>query len=167
MGMREILKITIFAAAIVAVILWLCPAKYDSTDTPIELDMSLRRDTVTVVEHDTVTVAAPLLRVEPLPRYVIARLERPAHADTVHDTVEVVVPLSRYEYSDSMARVVATGFAVSIDTIQVYAPTRISTLTVTRTERRRWAIGPTLSIGIDSRGHPAVLIGGGVTFGIY
>lgn len=130
-----------------------------SAGTSTQPETAVRVDTISVMKRDTVLITAPPLNVKPLPRYILARLQR---TDTVThtDTVEVRVPLSQYTYTDTLCRLVATGFAVTFDTISIHAPERIVTLTRTVRDTRPWHIGIQAGAAITPRGlQPSLSVG--------
>ncbi len=96
-------------------------------------------DTVTVVRVDTVVVE------KPVPVRVV---EQQTDTLTVYrgtDTVFVPVPISQYQFRDSLYALDITGYAVSLDRLEVYPRTIYQTIHTT-TERvvkdkKRWGLG--------------------------
>lgn len=108
-------------------------------------------DTIIIISHDTLLVEKPIaVAVEPLDvRRVTLPLWR-APADTAAPAaVDVALATERKVYADSAYRAVVSGAFVSLDSIEIYRPTITRQITVEK--RRRWALGPSLTLGYDGR----------------
>lgn len=155
----------IFVAALTAALGWVAgrySATRSSDEAPFNTDSRITvYDTVTVrLPPDTITVTAPPVSVTPLPRYVIARLPRiGCGTDTIRDTVTVTVPVSRYEYTDTLCHIIASGFAIRFDTVSIYAPRQLRTVTLMQTRPARWGIGLGVGAAVTPHGvQPALCL---------
>ncbi len=106
----------------------------------------VKSDTVTLVRVDTVIVKKPIpVRVvEKEPVYI----RMPVPGDTIFkpgDTVFVPVPIAQYQFRDSLYTLDITGYAVSVDRLEVYPRTTYRTIhtTTERTikDKKRWGLG--------------------------
>lgn len=109
-------------------------------------------DTVTIIVRDTIRTVKPIATAsQSLP---LRRVTLPLwHASTdtaAADSVEVALPIERRVYADSSYRAVVSGAMVCLDTIEIFRPLTITRITPSA-NRRRWAIGPAVSLGFDGR----------------
>ena len=109
-------------------------------------------DTVTLVRVDTVVVEkpVPLRVVEREPVYIRV----PVPGDTIFepgDTVFVPVPIQQYQFRDSLYVLDVSGYAVSVDRLELYPRTVCRTIntTVERVvkDSRRWGLGIQVGYG--------------------
>jgi len=92
----------------------------------------------TVVEHDTVwkdtvirePVAAETIRTD---RVVYIKVPVPGERDTitVHDSIEVPIPIVQKRYGDSLYTAWISGFEPNLDSIRLYQPEIVTTVTKT------------------------------------
>ena len=64
--------------------------------------------------------------------------------DTIHDSIEVPVPIMQKRYDDSLYTAWVSGFQPSLDSIRLYQPTIIETITKTIVKP-----APRLSVGVQ------------------
>lgn len=105
----------------------------------------------TVVEHDTVwkdtvirePVAAETIRTG---RVVYIKVPVPGERDTItlHESIEVQVPIVQKRYDDSLYTAWVSGFEPNLDSIQLYQPEIITTVTKTIVKP-----SPRLSVGLQ------------------
>lgn len=125
----------------------------------------VKSDTVTVVRVDTVIVK------KPIPVRVV---ERRTDTLTVYrgtDTLFVPVPIAQYQFRDSLYALDITGYAVSVDRLEVYPRTTYRTIHTTTErvikDRRRWALGLQAGYGYNfSAGKPGPYIGIGLQYNL-
>lgn len=124
-------------------------------------------DTVTLVRVDTVVVEkpVPLRVVEREPVYIRV----PVPGDTIFepgDTVFVPVPIQQYQFRDSLYVLDVSGYAVSVDRLELYPRTICRTIntTVERVvkDKRHWALTVGPGVGYGPHG---VLPYVGISFG--
>ncbi len=111
--------------------------------TQVSLDTITRRN----IEP---TIISPITRKD-IPTFAIAKLPIVRHIrDTVFevDSVEVVVPRSAYVFEeDSVYRAEVSGFAVTLDKMQVFSKTTTQTRVVVQKSRSRWGLGLQVGYG--------------------
>lgn len=125
------------------------------------------RDTVITIQTDTLFREKPVYvdRVE-------VRTERIEVRDTVrlHDTLFVEVPVEQVVYADSLYRAWVSGIHPALDSIEIYAPTRIVEVsTVIREKPPSWGIGITAGYGasvVDKSVRLTPFLGVGITYNI-
>ncbi|MDE5944365.1 MAG: hypothetical protein K2G93_02125 [Rikenella sp.] len=132
----------------------------------------VRADTVTVVRVDTVIVEkpVPVRVVEQEPVYI----QVPVPGDTVFepgDTVRVPVPISQYQFRDSLYALDVSGYAVSVDRIEVYPRTIYRTINQTTeriiTDKKRWGLGIQAGYGYNfGSGKLSPYVGVGVQYSV-
>lgn len=104
-------------------------------------------DTVTLVRVDTVVVE------KPVPVRVVERRTDTLVVNRIVDTVLVPVPISQYSFRDSLYALDVSGYAVSVDRLELYPRTVCRTIntTVERVvkDKRHWAltVGPGFGYG--------------------
>ena len=94
------------------------------------------------------TIVSPIVAPE-VPAFVVAKLPL-LKCDTVvrFDSVEVVVPRSAYVFEeDSVYRAEVSGFAVTLDKMQVFSKTTTQTRVVVQKSRSRWGLGLQVGYG--------------------
>lgn len=96
-------------------------------------------DTVTLVQVDTVVVEKPVLM-----RIVEQRTDTlVVYRD--QDTVFVPVPIRQYQFRDSLYTLDISGYAVSIDRLEIYPRTVYRTINTTTeriiTDKKHWGLG--------------------------
>ena len=65
-------------------------------------------------------------------------------SDTIHDSIEVPVPIMQKRYDDSLYTAWVSGFEPNLDSIRLYQPTIIETITKTIIKP-----APRLSVGVQ------------------
>ena len=92
-----------------------------------------------VVERDTVwrdsiiqePVAAETVRTDRVVYIKVAVAQPHTRPDTVHDSIEVPVPIVQKRYDDSLYTAWVSGFEPNLDSIRLYQPTIVETVTKT------------------------------------
>ena len=92
----------------------------------------------TVIEHDTVWKDTTIYEPQPAEtvqtgRVVYIRVPVPGERDTItlHDSIDVPVPIVQKRYDDSLYTAWVSGFEPNLDSIQLYQPEIITTVTKT------------------------------------
>lgn len=92
----------------------------------------------TVVEHDTVWKDTTIYEPQPAEtvqtgRVVYIKVPVPGERDTVtlHDSIDVPVPILQKRYDDSLYTAWVSGFEPNLDSIRLYQPEIITTVTKT------------------------------------
>ena len=92
----------------------------------------------TVIEHDTVWKDTTIYEPQPTEtvqtdRVVYIRVPVPGPSDTItlHDSIEVPVPIVQKRYDDSLYTAWVSGFEPNLDSIQLYQPEIVTTVTKT------------------------------------
>lgn len=93
----------------------------------------------TVVEHDTVwkdtTIYEPqpaeIIQTDRVVYIKVAVAQPHTRPDTVHDSIEVPVPIVQKRYDDSLYTAWVSGFEPNLDSIRLYQPTVVETVTKT------------------------------------
>lgn len=139
--MKRTIAILLVGAAMAALLLW----KYFSAPSVVVREV-VHADTVTLVRVDTVVIErpVPVRVVEEEPVYI--QMQVPG--DTIFepgDTVFMPVPILQYQFRDSLYALDVSGYAVSLDRLEVYPRNIYRTITQT-TERvvkdkKRWGLG--------------------------
>ena len=111
-----------------------------------------------VVERDTVWRDTTLYEPQPAEtintgRTVYIRIPVPVERDTItlHDSIDVPVPIYQKRYEDSLYTAWVSGYEPNLDSIRLYQPTIIETVTKTITKP-----APRFSFGLQ----------GGIGYGI-
>lgn len=123
-------------------------------------------DTVTVVQVDTVVVE------KPVPVRVVEQRTDTLVVYQDRDTIHVPVPIRQYQFRDSLYALDVSGYAVSIDRLELYPHTVYRTIATT-TERvvkdkRRWGLGLQAGYGYNfASGKPAPYVGIGVQYSLW
>lgn len=116
-----------------------------------------------VVEYryDTIIREKPVY----ITKYVKSFMLIPAK-DTVniHDTTFVYVPREYKVYQDSSYRAVVSGYDPRLDSIEIYYPTKI--VTITKTKENKWHFGLQGGIGVTKNGL-SYYLGFGGTYSFY
>ena len=92
-----------------------------------------------VVERDTVwrdsiiqePVAAETIQTDRVVYIKVAVAQPHTRPDTVHDSIEVPVPIVQKRYDDSLYTAWVSGFEPNLDSIRLYHPTIVETITKT------------------------------------
>ena len=115
----------LFAAIFLSVVLnvWQCSRQVQES-TVIEHD-TVWKDTTIYEPHPTETVQTD--------RVVYIRVPVPGPSDTItlHDSIEVPVPIVQKRYDDSLYTAWVSGFEPNLDSIQLYQPEIVTTVTKT------------------------------------
>ena len=103
-----------------------------------------------VIERDTVWKDTTIYQPTPAETintgktvYVKVPMPYPVR-DTIHDSIEVPVPIIQKRYDDSLYTAWVSGFQPALDSIRLYQPTIIETITNTIVKP-----APRLSVGIQ------------------
>ena len=103
-----------------------------------------------VIERDTVWKDTTIYQPTPaetidVGKTVYIRIPYPEYKhDTIHDSIEVPVPIMQKRYDDSLYTAWVSGFQPSLDSIRLYQPTIIETITKTIVKP-----APRLSVGVQ------------------
>lgn len=103
-----------------------------------------------VIERDTVWKDTTIYQPTPaetidVGKTVYIRIPYPEYKhDTIHDSIEVPVPIIQKRYDDSLYTAWVSGFQPSLDSIRLYQPTIIETITNTIVKP-----APRLSVGVQ------------------
>lgn len=105
-----------------------------------------------VVEHDTVWRDTTIYEPQPaetidIGKTVYIKVPVPKYlpGDTVHDSIEVPIPIIQKRYEDSLYTAWVSGYEPNLDSIRLYQPTIIETVTKTIVKP-----SPRLNIGIQA-----------------
>jgi len=109
----------------------------------------------TVVEHDTVWKDTTIYEPQPAEtvqtgRVVYIRVPVPGPSDTItlHDSIEVPVPIVQKRYDDSLYTAWVSGFEPNLDSIRLYQPEIVTTVTKTIVKPTpRFMLGPSVGAG--------------------
>ena len=93
----------------------------------------------TRVDHDTVwedsiirdPVAAETIRTDRVVYIKVAVAQPHTRTDTMHDSIEVPVPIIQKRYDDSLYTAWVSGYEPNLDSIRLYQPTIVETVTKT------------------------------------
>ncbi len=126
---------------------------------------------VTVVEkHDTVIISPePNGDKEVIVRYIPVPTQKPSNKGEEPDTTasEKVdsLPITQKVYEDSLYTAWVSGYEANLDSIRVTEKVITTTTTITKEkEGSRWAIGPTIALGVTNEGRISPVLGIGVTY---
>ena len=103
-----------------------------------------------VIERDTVWKDTTIYQPTPaetidVGKTVYIRIPYPEYKhDTIHDSIEVPVPIIQKRYDDSLYTAWVSGFQPALDSIRLYQPTIIETITNTIVKP-----APRLSVGVQ------------------
>ena len=103
-----------------------------------------------LIERDTVWKDTTIYQPTPaetidVGKTVYIRIPYPEYKhDTIHDSIEVPVPIMQKRYDDSLYTAWVSGFQPSLDSIRLYQPTIIETITKTIVKP-----APRLSVGVQ------------------
>ncbi len=110
-------------------------------------------DTLRLTITATVPYYKPVPRDSVVVQYVTARL--PIHSNShrigKNDSAAVAVPITRKVYADSSYRAVVSGYRASLDSLLVFPPREMVTITKT-IKPRRWNFGLQGGIGLTPKG---------------
>ena len=109
----------------------------------------------TVIKHDTVWKDTTIYEPQPAEtvqtgRVVYIKVPVPGERDTitVHDSIEVQVPIVQKRYDDSLYTAWVSGFEPNLDSIRLYQPEIITTVTKTIVKPSpRLMLGPSVGAG--------------------
>ena len=109
----------------------------------------------TVIEHDTVWKDTTIYEPQPAEtvqtgRVVYIKVPVPGERDTitVHDSIEVPIPIVQKRYDDSLYTAWVSGFEPNLDSIRLYHPEIITTVTKTIVKPSpRLMLGPSVGVG--------------------
>lgn len=111
--------------------------------TPVE---PLSRDTVIVTHTDTIVREKPVF-------YAVTKVDtlRVPVVDTlrIQDTLWMELPVEQKAYRDSLYEAWVSGYRPALDSIRIYAPVQVVTVTeqVPVTRRTHWGIGVSAGYG--------------------
>lgn len=123
----------------------------------------------TVVEHDTVWKDTTIYEPQPAEtvqtgRVVYIKVHVPGERDTItlHDSIDVPVPIVQKRYDDSLYTAWISGFEPNLDSIRLYQPEIVTTVTktVVRSPLITFGIQAGAGCGVFQR-QPDVYIGFG------
>ena len=109
-----------------------------------------------VVERDTVwrdsiiqePVAAETIQTDRVVYIKVAVAQPHTRQDTVHDSIEVPVPIVQKRYDDSLYTAWVSGFEPNLDSIRLYQPEIVTTVTKTIVKPTpRLMLGPSVGAG--------------------
>ena len=117
-----------------------------------------------VIEHDTLwrdtTIYKPVaVDSQKTGEIVYIRIPYPVPApgDTVHDSIQVPIPIEQKRYEDSLYTAWVSGFRPALDSIRIYHPEIVTTITETIVkEPPRFSIGPAVGAGVSITGERKV-----------
>ena len=109
----------------------------------------------TVIKHDTVWKDTTIYEPQPAEtvqtgRVVYIKVPVPGERDTitVHDSIEVQVPIVQKRYDDSLYTAWVSGFEPNLDSIRLYQPEIVTTVTKTIVKPTpRLMLGPSVGAG--------------------
>lgn len=124
---------------------------------------SLKTDTVTITNIDTVTVIKPVIQY----RYITQVI-----TDTLYSIdsvlVPVRIPIDTKIYQDSTYRAVVSGYRASLDTIQIYPIHAITTITNTIIKEKRFNVSVQAGVGYGCfNKQPDVYVGLGISYRLF
>lgn len=158
--MKRTIAILFLGAVIAALLLLKCCA-----DPSVVVREVVKSDTVTLVRVDTVIVE------KPVPVRVVERRTDTLVVYRDRDTIHVPVPIAQYQFRDSLYTLDVSGYAVSVDRLEVYPRTIYRTIntTIERTvaDKKRWGLGIQAGYGYNfGANKPGPYIGIGVQYSI-
>ena len=115
---------------------------------------SRQMEELTVVEHDTVWKDTTIYEPQPAEtvqtgRVVYIRVPVPGDRDTLRDTIrdsiDVPVPIVQKRYDDSLYTAWVSGFEPNLDSIRLYQPEIVTTVTKTIVKP-----SPLITVGIQA-----------------
>ena len=109
----------------------------------------------TVIKHDTVWKDTTIYEPQPAEtvqtgRVVYIKVPVPGERDTItlHDSIEVPIPIVQKRYDDSLYTAWVSGFEPNLDSIRLYHPEIITTVTKTIVKPSpRLMLGPSVGAG--------------------
>lgn len=131
--------------------------------------------TVEVV-YDTIAIYNPIPKDSTIVRYITSKLPvkddgaggipMPDGGENKNDSTTVEIPIIQKVYGDSTYRAWVSGFMAELDSIEVYQRKEYirETVTVTKTKKWNFTIGPTVGAGWNGRKIDPY-VGLGVTWG--
>ena len=125
----------------------------------------VKSDTVTLVRVDTVIVE------KPVPVRVVEQRTDTLVVYRAHDTIQVPVPIRQYRFRDSLYALNVSGYAVSIDRLELYPRTVYQTIQTTTeriiADKKHWGLGIQAGYGYNfNSGKLSPYIGIGVQYSI-
>ena len=163
----KILALVTFGAAIIFIAILICMSFHiKKLETQLEDCRNAQTDTVIVTKTDTIIVEKPV----PYIKY-ISKTEYVKISDTlmVHDTVLKIwkAPREYLVYKDSTYRAVVSGVDPRLDTLNIYRPTIIQTITKTVEVKKKthWGIGVQAGYGYNGKKW-SPYVGAGVSYNI-
>lgn len=94
-------------------------------------EIVVKRDTIWKDSIIREPVAAETIRTDRVVYIKVAVAQPHTRPDTVHDSIEVPVPIVQKRYDDSLYTAWVSGFEPNLDSIRLYQPTIVETVTKT------------------------------------
>lgn len=107
-----------------------------------EKEESIRTDTITITQIDTITIIKPKTVYKYIDRIV---------RDTLYsvDSIPVLVdvPIETKVYQDSSYRAVISGYKAELDSIYIFNKNQIHTINKITYKTKKWNISPSIGVG--------------------
>ncbi|SCH16002.1 DUF6808 domain-containing protein [uncultured Bacteroides sp.] len=124
---------------IIFIIVLICLKCYHSNNRKEE---SIRTDTITITQIDTITIIKPKTVYKYIDRIV---------RDTLYNTDSVPVPINlpieTKVYEDTTYRAVVSGYRASLDSIYIFNKNQIHTINKITYKTKKWNFSPSVGIG--------------------
>lgn len=120
--------------------------------------------TVSIV-YDTITIEKPVTHTVERIRYdTVVLATAPDTTHTVSDSARVYLPIERSTYSDSLCRIDYSGYHASLDRVELFVPTRITTTQCTASP---WSIALTAGVGVNRKGEFSPQLTLGISYSLF
>lgn len=107
-----------------------------------EKEESIRTDTITITQIDTITIIKP----QPVIRYR-DRIIRDTLYNTDSVLVPVDVPIETKVYQDTNYKVIISGYKAELDSIYIFNKNQIQHINKITYKTKKWNISPSIGVG--------------------
>lgn len=135
-------------------------------------DKKIVADTIKETIYDTIPYYKPVLKDSLVINYITEKLPTVVKSDSdstgvekeITDSVEVEIPITQKIYEDSLYKAFVSGYRQSLDSLIIYSPKEV--VTITNIKPKRWGVGIQVGYGFTPKGaHP--YIGVGISYNIF
>lgn len=140
-------------------------------------DKKVVADTIKETIYDTIPYYKPVLKDSLVINYITEKLPAVVKSDSdsigvekvIIDSVEVEIPITQKIYEDSLYKAFVSGYRQSLDSLIIYSPKEIVTITNIKPKEKRWGIGLQVGYGMTMNRSPqfAPYIGVGISYNIF